>query len=44
MESRTNARLDAMELRLKGHVEKVETNLLGAFHGWARGMELRRAS
>lgn len=37
--------LEAMETRLREHAEKigerVETNLLRAFHGWARSMEIR---
>jgi len=48
LETRMDAmetRMDVMESRLRSHVdvriEKVETNLLGAFHGWARGMEIR---
>ena len=35
------ARTAAMERRLEARIEKVETNLLSAFHGWARGMEIR---
>lgn len=34
-------RFDAMEKDLSGRIEKVETNLLGAFYGWARPMEIR---
>jgi hypothetical protein len=34
MEGRFNKRLDE-------RIEKAETNLLGAFHGWARAMEIR---
>lgn len=45
MESRLNkhinARVEATEERLNARVEKVETNLLTAFHGWARSMEIR---
>jgi hypothetical protein len=63
MESRINARSDAMEQRIYAHVdarfgavetnaesmetrlnariEKTETNLLTAFHGWSRSMEIR---
>jgi hypothetical protein len=33
--------LEAMEERLNARIEKVETNLLTAFHGWARSMEIR---
>jgi hypothetical protein len=31
-------RAEAMEERLKALIEKTETNLLGAFYGWARPM------
>jgi chromosome segregation ATPase len=34
-------RAEAMESRLTALVEKTETNLLGAFYGWARPMEIR---
>jgi len=34
-------RLSEMEKRLNERTEKVETNLLTAFHGWARSMEIR---
>jgi len=34
MEGRFNKRLDE-------RIEKAETNLLTAFHGWARAMEIR---
>ncbi len=30
-----------LEERLKALIEKTETNLLGAFYGWARPMEVR---
>lgn len=33
--------LEAMEARLEARIEKVETNLLAAFYGWARPMEIR---
>jgi hypothetical protein len=33
--------LEAMGARLEARVEKAETNLLSAFHGWARDMEIR---
>jgi hypothetical protein len=33
--------LEAMEDRLNARIEKVETNLLTAFHGWGRSMEIR---
>src|ERR1700722_10480560 len=32
---------EAVEERLIGRIEKVETSLLGAFYGWARPMEIR---
>jgi hypothetical protein len=34
-------RAEALEERLIGRIEKVETSLLGAFYGWARPMEIR---
>jgi len=34
-------RAEAMEERLRALIEKTETNLLGAFYGWARPMEIR---
>lgn len=34
-------RIDELEVGMKGHVEKIETSLLTAFHGWARPMEVR---
>jgi hypothetical protein len=33
--------LEAMEKRVNTRIEKSETNLLSAFHGWARAMEIR---
>jgi len=33
--------LEAMERRIDSRIEKSETNLLTAFHGWARAMEIR---
>jgi hypothetical protein len=33
-------RAEALEERLIGRIEKVETSLLGAFYGWARPMEI----
>jgi hypothetical protein len=33
--------LEAMEGRTNARIEKAETNLLTAFHGWARSMEIR---
>jgi len=45
MENELKNHLDAMEARLMTHIdtriEKSETNLLTAFHGWARAMEIR---
>jgi hypothetical protein len=34
-------RLEALEERVYTRIEKTETNLLGAFYGWARPMEVR---
>lgn len=34
-------RFEELEARLGARIEKTETNLLTAFHGWARPMELR---
>lgn len=34
-------RFTEMEHRLEQRIEKTETNLLGAFYGWARPMEIR---
>lgn len=40
-----HAEIEALEERLKKHteeqVERLETKLLTAFHGWARSMEIR---
>jgi hypothetical protein len=33
--------LQAMEQRIDTRIENSETNLLTAFHGWARAMEIR---
>ncbi len=33
--------VEEIEGRLNARIEKVETNLLTAFHGWARAMEIR---
>jgi hypothetical protein len=33
--------LDTMKSELRADIEKSETNLLRAFHGWARSMEIR---
>lgn len=41
LEERINSRADAMEERINARIEKTETNLLTAFHGWARSMEIR---
>jgi hypothetical protein len=45
MDNELRSHLDAMEARLLTHIdariEKSETNLLTAFHGWARAMEIR---
>jgi hypothetical protein len=37
----TRSELKALEEHLNTLVEKTETNLLGAFYGWARPMEIR---
>ena len=34
-------RAEALEESLLARIEKTETNLLGAFYGWARPMEVR---
>ena len=41
MDPDLKAYLVAMEERLNARIEKTETNLLTAFHGWARAMEIR---
>jgi hypothetical protein len=41
MEGRLNTRVEAVEERINARIEKSETNLLTAFHGWARAMEIR---
>jgi hypothetical protein len=41
MEGRINTRIEGVEERFNARIEKVETNLLSAFHGWARAMEIR---
>jgi hypothetical protein len=41
LEERLNARAKALEERVNDRIEKAETNLLTAFHGWARAMEIR---
>jgi hypothetical protein len=40
VEQRINQRIDQLEL----HIEKVETNLLTAFHGWASPLEAKLRS
>jgi hypothetical protein len=39
--ARIGERFLELEARLEARIEKTETNLLTAFHGWARPMELR---
>jgi hypothetical protein len=39
--ARIDERFVELEARLEARIEKTETNLLTAFHGWARPMELR---
>jgi hypothetical protein len=34
-----NAKVDEGFTKVRAEIEKSETNLLTAFHGWARGME-----
>ena len=34
-------RFEALRKHIDQQFEKVETNLLSAFHGWARSMEIR---
>jgi hypothetical protein len=41
MNARMDGRIDSLEERMNAKIEKVETNLLTAFHGWARPMEIR---
>jgi hypothetical protein len=41
MDSELKQYLIEMEERFTERIEKVETNLLTAFHGWARSMEIR---
>ncbi len=45
MDEDLKAYLETMQADLKAHMsrecEKVETNLLRAFHGWSRSMEIR---
>ena len=43
MDNELKQYLTEMEERLNARVEKSETNLLTAFHGWARAMEIRVA-
>jgi hypothetical protein len=39
--TRLDGRVEGLEGRVNARIEKVETNLLTAFHGWARAMEIR---
>ena len=39
--ARIDKRFEELEALLEARIEKTETNLLTAFHGWARPMELR---
>jgi hypothetical protein len=41
MNARADARIEAPEERVNARIEKTGTNLLTAFHGWARTMEIR---
>lgn len=41
MDEELKRHLEAMEKRMDARIEKSETNLLTAFHGWARAMEIR---
>jgi hypothetical protein len=41
MDAELRTYLEAMEERVNSRIEKSETNLLTAFHGWARAMEIR---
>lgn len=41
MDNEQKQYLEAMEKRLETRIEKSETNLLTAFHGWTRAMEIR---
>ena len=41
MEGRLTAKAEALEERVNARIEKAETNLLTAFHSWARPMEIR---
>src|SRR5438105_12223086 len=34
-------KLDELSTEIRDRTEKVETNLLTAFHNWARGIEIR---
>jgi hypothetical protein len=40
-EGRIDQKLAHLEERVNARIEKIETNLLTAFHGWARPMEIR---
>ena len=41
MDNELKQYLTEMGERFNKRIEKVETNLLTAFHGWARSMEIR---
>ena len=41
MDQELKSYLDAMEVRMVERIEKSENNLVRAFHGWARSMEIR---
>ena len=41
MDEELKHHLAAMESRLTEGIERTETKLLAAFHGWARSMEIR---
>ena len=41
MDDELKEHLAALESRLTERIERTETKLLAAFHGWARSMEIR---
>ncbi|HTA46418.1 MAG TPA: hypothetical protein VK789_28440 [Bryobacteraceae bacterium] len=41
MDNELKEYLDAMEARINANIERVETKLLTAFHGWSRPYEIR---
>jgi hypothetical protein len=41
LQVRMDVRIDSLEERMNAKIETVETNLLTAFHGWARPKEIR---